>query len=210
MPAKGEQRSAAQRSAQQRAKRDMPSSLTVLCSAAFLFLSLLFSALDFLTIGIHEIASISERRIERLVNPVLSGLPAFLVNKGGLHSGFMIAHVRDSSTPPRRAARHHAFAIAVLGAALAAWERPLHRLAGWLADAFLFLFFLFFFLLFFFPVFVFPFQCTAAALVSENKTLCHPASVDSLSTSAAQEGGRTHTGSTHAPARSCTVMDWVG
>ncbi len=40
-----------------------------------------------------EIASISERRIERLVNPVLSSLPAFLVNKGGLHSGFMIASV---------------------------------------------------------------------------------------------------------------------
>jgi len=78
-------------------------------------------ALDYLSIGVHEIASISERRIERLVNPVLSALPAFLVNRGGLHSGFMIAH------------------------------------------------------------------CTAAALVSENKGLCHPASVDSLSTSAAQE-----------------------
>jgi histidine ammonia-lyase len=78
-------------------------------------------ALDYLTIGVHEIASISERRIERLVNPHLSALPAFLVNKGGLNSGFMIAH------------------------------------------------------------------CTAASLVSENKTLCHPASVDSLSTSAAQE-----------------------
>lgn len=78
-------------------------------------------AMDYLTIGIHEIASVAERRIERLVNPHLSGLPAFLVSKGGLHSGFMIAH------------------------------------------------------------------CTAAALVSENKTLCHPASVDSISTSAAQE-----------------------
>jgi histidine ammonia-lyase len=78
-------------------------------------------ALDYLTIGIHEIASVSERRIERLVNPTLSGLPAFLVNEGGLNSGYMIAH------------------------------------------------------------------CTAAALVSENKTLCHPASVDSISTSAAQE-----------------------
>ena len=51
------------------------------------------NCLDYLTIGIQEIASISERRIERLVNPVLSGLPAFLVNKGGLNSGFMIAHV---------------------------------------------------------------------------------------------------------------------
>jgi len=48
--------------------------------------------LDYLAIGIHEIAQISERRIERLVNPNLSGLPAFLVADGGLHSGFMIAH----------------------------------------------------------------------------------------------------------------------
>jgi histidine ammonia-lyase len=63
----------------------------------------------------------SERRIERLVNPVLSELPAFLVREGGLNSGFMIAH------------------------------------------------------------------CTAASLVSENKVLCHPSSVDSLSTSAGTE-----------------------
>lgn len=78
-------------------------------------------ALDYLAIGVHELASISERRIERLCNPSLSELPAFLVAEGGLNSGFMIAH------------------------------------------------------------------CTAAALVSENKALCHPSSVDSLSTSAATE-----------------------
>uniref|UniRef100_A0A673MM98 Histidine ammonia-lyase n=1 Tax=Sinocyclocheilus rhinocerous TaxID=307959 RepID=A0A673MM98_9TELE len=78
-------------------------------------------ALDYLAIGVHELASISERRIERLCNPSLSELPAFLVNEGGLNSGFMIAH------------------------------------------------------------------CTAAALVSENKVLCHPSSIDSLSTSAATE-----------------------
>ncbi|XP_048114047.1 histidine ammonia-lyase isoform X2 [Alosa alosa] len=78
-------------------------------------------ALDYLAIGIHELASISERRIERLCNPSLSELPAFLVSEGGLNSGFMIAH------------------------------------------------------------------CTAASLVSENKVLCHPSSVDSLSTSAATE-----------------------
>eukprot|EP00937_MAST-01D_sp_MAST-1D-sp2_P007564 g7564.t1 len=48
--------------------------------------------LDYLAIGVAELASISERRIERLVNPSLSGLPAFLVANGGLHSGFMIAH----------------------------------------------------------------------------------------------------------------------
>ncbi|KAF1372625.1 hypothetical protein PFLUV_G00267800 [Perca fluviatilis] len=78
-------------------------------------------ALDYLAIGVHELAGISERRIERLVNPALSELPAFLVRDGGLNSGFMIAH------------------------------------------------------------------CTAAALVSESKALCHPSSVDSLSTSAATE-----------------------
>ncbi|XP_063068176.1 histidine ammonia-lyase-like [Engraulis encrasicolus] len=78
-------------------------------------------ALDFLAIGVHELASISERRIERLCNPALSELPAFLTKDGGLNSGFMTAH------------------------------------------------------------------CTAAALVSENKVLCHPSSVDSLSTSAATE-----------------------
>ncbi|XP_068242640.1 histidine ammonia-lyase-like [Palaemon carinicauda] len=78
-------------------------------------------AADYLAIGIHEIASMSERRIERLINPALSELPAFLVKEGGLNSGFMLAH------------------------------------------------------------------CTAAALVSENKVLCHPASVDSLTTSAGTE-----------------------
>ncbi|XP_069954282.1 histidine ammonia-lyase-like [Cherax quadricarinatus] len=78
-------------------------------------------AVDYLAIAIHEIANMSERRIERLVNPALSELPAFLVSEGGLNSGFMIAH------------------------------------------------------------------CTAAALVSENKVLCHPASVDSLTTSAGTE-----------------------
>ncbi|GMH74157.1 hypothetical protein TrST_g14339 [Triparma strigata] len=78
-------------------------------------------ALDYLAIGVHELAAISERRIERLVNPSLSALPAFLVQDGGFNSGFMIAH------------------------------------------------------------------CTAAALVSENKVLTHPSSVDSISTSAAKE-----------------------
>jgi len=48
-------------------------------------------ALDFLGIGICEWGTISERRVERLVNPQLSGLPAFLVADGGLNSGFMIA-----------------------------------------------------------------------------------------------------------------------
>jgi len=47
---------------------------------------------DYLAIAINELANISERRIERLNNSSLSGLPAFLVAEGGLHSGFMIAH----------------------------------------------------------------------------------------------------------------------
>jgi histidine ammonia-lyase len=78
-------------------------------------------ALDYFAIAVAEIANISERRLERLVNPDLSGLPAFLASHPGLHSGFMMA------------------------------------------------------------------QVTAAALVSENKGLAHPASVDSIPTSAGQE-----------------------
>ena len=79
-------------------------------------------ALDALAIATAELASIAERRIERLVNPSLSnGLPAFLASDGGLNSGFMIP------------------------------------------------------------------QYVAASLVSENKVLCHPASVDSIPTSAGQE-----------------------
>jgi histidine ammonia-lyase len=54
-------------------------------------------ALDFLAIAIAELANISERRIERLVNPMLSGLPAFLVSDGGLNSGFMIAQYTAAS-----------------------------------------------------------------------------------------------------------------
>ena len=71
--------------------------------------------------AIAELGNVSERRVERLVNPQLSELPAFLVQKGGLNSGYMIA------------------------------------------------------------------QYTAAALVSENKVLCHPASIDSIPTSANKE-----------------------
>jgi histidine ammonia-lyase len=79
-------------------------------------------ALDVLAMAVSELASISERRVERLVNPNLSdGLPAFLTSDGGLNSGFMIP------------------------------------------------------------------QYVAAALVSESKALCHPASVDSIPTSAGQE-----------------------
>lgn len=47
-------------------------------------------AMDFLGIAVAELGSISERRIERMVNPQLSGLPAFLTRYGGLNSGMMI------------------------------------------------------------------------------------------------------------------------
>lgn len=54
-------------------------------------------AMDFLCMAVSELANISERRIERLVNPKLSGLPAFLVSDGGLNSGFMIAQYTAAS-----------------------------------------------------------------------------------------------------------------
>jgi len=76
---------------------------------------------DFLGIAMSEVADLSERHTNRLMNPVLSGLPDFLVEGRGLNSGLMVA------------------------------------------------------------------QYTAAALVSENKVLSHPASVDSISVSADQE-----------------------
>ncbi len=78
-------------------------------------------AADVIALAICEIGSLAERRIALLVDPTLSGLPAFLTPKPGLNSGFMIA------------------------------------------------------------------QVTAAALVAENKTRAHPASVDSIPTSANQE-----------------------
>ncbi len=77
--------------------------------------------MDYLALASCTLANISERRIEQMVNPDLSRLPAFLVKQPGLHSGMMIA------------------------------------------------------------------QVTAAALASENKSLAHPASVDSIPTSANQE-----------------------
>ena len=49
-------------------------------------------ALDFLAIALADLATISERRIDRIVNPTLSnGLPAFLADESGLNSGFMMA-----------------------------------------------------------------------------------------------------------------------
>jgi len=54
-------------------------------------------AMDSMCMAVAELANISERRIERLVNPMLSGLPAFLVADGGLNSGFMIAQYTAAS-----------------------------------------------------------------------------------------------------------------
>jgi len=78
-------------------------------------------AADLLCLGLAQLATISERRSERLVNPALSGLPAFLTRHGGLQSGLMMV------------------------------------------------------------------QVTAAALTSELKTVAHPASVDTIPTSANRE-----------------------
>ena len=78
-------------------------------------------AADMIALTLCEIGSIAERRIAMLIDPALSGLPAFLTPKPGLNSGFMLP------------------------------------------------------------------QVTAAALVSENKQMAHPASVDSIPTSANQE-----------------------
>ncbi len=78
-------------------------------------------SMDYLAMGMSEICNIAERRVEKMMNPHFSDLPAFLVKDSGLNSGLMIAHV------------------------------------------------------------------TMAALASENKYLCHPASVDSIPTSTDKE-----------------------
>ncbi len=55
-------------------------------------------AFDFMKIAISELANVSERRLERLVNPALSeGLPAFLTKEGGVNSGYMIAQYAAAS-----------------------------------------------------------------------------------------------------------------
>lgn len=77
--------------------------------------------MDYLAMGLAEICNIAERRVEKMMNPHFSDLPAFLTQNSGLNSGLMIAHV------------------------------------------------------------------TMAALASENKYLCHPASVDSIPTSTDKE-----------------------
>ncbi|WP_152446464.1 histidine ammonia-lyase [Bacillus sp. THAF10] len=107
-------------------------------------------AMDFLKMGMAELANISERRIERLVNPQLNDLPPFLSPKPGLQSGAMIM------------------------------------------------------------------QYCAASLVSENKTLAHPASVDSIPSSANQEDhvsmgtiGARHAYQIIANVRRVLAIEWI-
>jgi histidine ammonia-lyase len=94
-------------------------------------------AMDYAKVAIAELANISERRVEHMLDPAVSGLPAFLSAQGGLHSGLMIS------------------------------------------------------------------QYTAASLVSENKVLAHPASVDSIPTSANQED---HVSMGTTSARQCAMI----
>ena len=49
--------------------------------------------MDYLTMGLSELANIAERRVEKMMNPTFSELPAFLTKASGLNSGLMIAHV---------------------------------------------------------------------------------------------------------------------
>ncbi len=93
--------------------------------------------MDYAKIAIAELANISERRVEHMLDPAVSGLPAFLSSQGGLNSGLMIS------------------------------------------------------------------QYTAASLVSENKVLAHPASVDSIPTSANQED---HVSMGTTSARQCAMI----
>ena len=78
-------------------------------------------AMDYLSMGLAELCNVSERRIEKMMNPAFSELPSFLIEKAGINSGLMMV------------------------------------------------------------------QVTAAALASENKYLCHPASVDTIPTSTDKE-----------------------
>ena len=74
--------------------------------------------LDFLAIALSELASLAERRTERLVNPDLSeGLKPFLVDSGGLNSGFMIAQVTSAAL----VAESQRAGLVIIGAALMPW-----------------------------------------------------------------------------------------
>ncbi len=54
-------------------------------------------SMDYLAMGVSEIANISERRVEKMMNPTFSYLPAFLIESSGLNSGLMIAHVTSAA-----------------------------------------------------------------------------------------------------------------
>ena len=80
-------------------------------------------ALDFLGIALSALAGISERRIERLVNPALSeGLPPFLAQGAGLNSGFMLAQV--TAAAPRPSKTSAARDDSPRGNALSCWWTP--------------------------------------------------------------------------------------
>jgi len=75
-------------------------------------------ALDFLAIAMSELADVSERRIERLVNSQLSGLPPFLVKNGGLNSGMMIPqYVAASLVGENRVLSHPAVVDSITSSA---------------------------------------------------------------------------------------------
>jgi histidine ammonia-lyase len=68
-------------------------------------------AADFLALAIAEIGAISERRIALLVDPKMSGMPAFLVEHSGVNSGFMIAHVTAAAMASQNKALAHPHSV---------------------------------------------------------------------------------------------------
>lgn len=112
-------------------------------------------AADFLAIGVSELACIAERRIERMLNPSLSGPTVKVEASAAPECNGKPSHIDYNIIGEQHTFALPAFLLPTGGAGLSSG-------------------------------FMIP-HCTAAALVNENKVLCHPASVDSISTSAAQE-----------------------
>ena len=87
-------------------------------------------AMDFLGIALSEYANVSERRLERMVNPALSnGLPAFLTKYGGVHSGFMITQYAAASMVSENKVYAHPrrwtpFRPPPIRRIMSAWARP--------------------------------------------------------------------------------------
>lgn len=71
-------------------------------------------ALDYAAVAVADLATISERRVERLVNPMLSGLPAFLTPHPGTNSGLMIAQVAAASLIAENSVLVHPASVATL------------------------------------------------------------------------------------------------